>query len=151
MQVKIKVDGSHRVTTRNRRFVKPLHHGLKRQSMFVSSDTTVKEDNKSNTACTVDNEAHTTGDIFPSKTGKDNSEGLSDGEIISLSTDQGEDQGDHNGNSQSSCSQSPDGGEPEPRVILNTQDETPSGTGLDRPRRAAKPNPKYSPEMYDLS
>ena len=70
---------------------------------------------------------------------------------LSLDTDQGEDQGDNNGNSQSNCSQSPDGGEPEPRVILNTQDETPSGTVLDRPRRAAKPNPKYSPEMYDLS
>ena len=119
-------------------------------SGLASSNTTVKKDNKPNTACTADNEA-TTGDIFPSKTGKDHSEGLNGGEIISLDTDQGEDQGDNNGNSQSNCSQSPDGGEREPRVILNTQDETTSGRVLDTPCRAAKPNSKYSREMYDLS
>ena len=84
-QVKIKVDGSHMVTTLNRQFVKPLYHGLKRLSVLPSSDTTVNKVNKSNSSCTADNEA-TTEDIFHSKTVKDHSEGwngVSMDEVIS--------------------------------------------------------------------
>ena len=71
-------------------------------------------------------------------------------EIISLGTDQFEDQVDTSDNSQNSCGQSVDSGEPTPQEISSTHNETPSATVIDRPRRAVKPNPKYSPDMYDL-
>ena len=149
-QVKIKVDGSRRITRRNMQFVKPLNHGLKRQSMFTSSDITVKNDGKPNTVRAADDEMCTTGDVYPSETIDDHYEGLNGDEIISLGTDQFEDQVDTSDNSQNSCGQSVDSGEPTPQEISSTHHETPSATVLDRPRRAAKPNPKYSPDMYDL-
>ena len=149
-QVKIKVDGSRRITRRNRRFVKPLHHGLKRQSMFTSSDIAVTNDDKPNTTPVVNDEMFTTGDVYPTETINDHSEDLNADEMISLGTDQFKDQVDTSDNSQNSCRQSVDGGEPTPQKITRTHNDTSPATVMDRPHHAAKPNPKYSPDMYDL-
>ena len=156
-QVMIRVDGSRRVTTRNRRFVRPLNPTLRKES---SRPTPRKEDSrpKPRREETQDpiqyqhaqDAAAVEHDQVPEVNHEDRGVARQvDEDVHHDDPDQSvhvHGAGDDGAGETQDLQEDDPGAGPDTVAITNT----PTPLQL-RPRRSSKPNPKYSPEVYDLS
>ena len=130
-QVKVRVDGSRRITCRNRRFIKPLYKDLKPRQMNMTNE--------------IDDDA---GDSIIEKVPVPYAN--NEGDVIqTIEPDIIEDAIDTPSVICDSDKVSTDLSDQSSHPVV--QDSPSQPNVVDRPRRAVKPNPKYDSEIYDLS
>ena len=150
-QVVIRVDGSRRVTTRNRRFVRPLHPALRRE---VTPKPVMRKEKRRDT--TQDQPVHEAPAVVrvPVPAGDrqvqddDHQNGVEDHHVHPVQEMVGH--GDHD--SIPVVVEAPlVGSVPQVPESVPLTGNTASHEEGPRPKRSPKPNSKYSPEVYDLS
>ena len=130
-QVMVRVDGSRRITRRNRKFVKPLFKDAKPRHPTVATEYDSGEIKLEDA---VAPSGETTEDTNTTDTVPEITDAVEDNHEM-VHSDQSDISTD--------LSNQPS---------LPVVDALPPQNNVnDRPRRSAKPNPKYSPEIYDLS
>ena len=164
-QVLVRVDGSRRVTLRNRRFIRELDPSLlsmtppvvstpkpvknppvKKKRPEASLSPTVQENHQEQTVPVAPRDSSPAGD-------QDHQEVLHETpsrRILSPDYLSGQEYHDDRVENDEVAIEMP----PEQPIetVIESVIEPPSPEpGLTRPRRTAKPNPKYSPEIYDVS
>ena len=131
-QVKVRVDGSRRITCRNRRFIKPLYKDLKPQQMNTVSEI---DDTAGDfvTENVMDPCANSEDSDTPAIEQGNIENAINTPDVIC-----------HSDTASTDCSDQSS----HPVVV---QDLPSPSNVVDRPRRVVKPNSKYDSETYDLS